>query len=304
MADLTVLFATHNGEKTLPQMLDALENVEPPTGDQIKIVAVDSASTDRSAELVKARSRKLHITLLSEARPGKNIALNKGLSEIEGDLVVLTDDDIVPARDWLISIRRIAEHQPSYDIFGGAIYPLWEEIPEEWVLRNVPKGWFGWTDFDEGPVGPNDVWGGNMAVRSRVFRKHRFFEGIGPNGTATYASGSEVEFTRRAAKNGHKCWHSRSSVVGHIVRAHQLTPEWLLQRAYNQARGRRRIKKIYHVEDRSAADIMRELFSAIFDLTHASLFGSFEDKFKTKFRLRSLQADLTERWAQTFQNFF
>src|SRR6516225_11198577 len=121
MADLTILFATHNGAPTLPRMLDALENLEP--GDsQVKIVAVDNASADGSAELIKARYGRLPITLLSEARLGKNIALNKGLSEIEGDLVVLTDDDIIPHRDWLTSIQRVAEEQPSYDIFGGAIY--------------------------------------------------------------------------------------------------------------------------------------------------------------------------------------
>src|SRR5262245_40508219 len=224
MVNLTILFATHNGAKTLPRMLDALECLEL---DRVKIVAVDNASTDGSADLINARSKKLHITLLSEARRGKNIALNKGLSEVEGDLVVLTDDDIVPRRDWLISILRVAEEQPSYDIFGGAIYPLWEQVPEEWVLWNVPKPLFGWTDFDEGPVVPECVWGGNMAVRSRVFGKHRFLEKIGPDGTLNYATGSETEFTSRAAKAGHKCWHSKRCVVGHIIRAHQLRPEWL-----------------------------------------------------------------------------
>ena len=156
MADLTILFATRNGAPTLPRMLDALENLEP-GGRPVKIVAVDNASTDGSAELIKERHGKLPITLLSESRLGKNIALNKGLSEIDGDLVVLTDDDIIPRHDWLTSIRRVAEEKPNYDIFGGAIYPLWEEIPEEWVLRNVAKGWFGWTDFTEGPVESNLV---------------------------------------------------------------------------------------------------------------------------------------------------
>jgi glycosyltransferase involved in cell wall biosynthesis len=294
MANLTILFATYNGAKTLPRMLNALENLEPPGG-RVRIVAVDNASTDSSADLIKARSGRLPITLLSEARRGKNIALNKGLSEIEGDLVVLTDDDIVPSRDWLVSIRHITETQPSFDIFGGAIYPLWEEIPEEWILRNVPKGWFGWTDFDEGPIEPNLVWGGNMTIRSRVLKDHRFCEGIGPDGTLKYAMGSEIEFTQRAAKVGHKCWHSPSSVVGHIVQAHQLRPEWLLQRAYNQAKGRRRIDKKNNVKDRKVDDVIRGLFRAPFALMHASLFGSFEDRFKEKFKLRTLQGDLAER---------
>jgi len=301
MGELTVLCSTYNGAETLPRMLDALEDLEPPDN-RVKIVAVDNASTDGSSDIIKARSEKLPITLLSEARLGKNIALNKGLSEIEGDLVVFTDDDIVPRRDWLVSISHIAEEQPNYDIFGGAIYPLWEENPKEWVLRNVPKGWFGWTDFNEGPVEPHRVWGGNMTVRSRVFSNHRFVEGIGPNGMRQYAAGSETEFTIRLAKTGHMCWHSRSSVVGHIIRARQLRPEWLLQRAYNQSRGWRRINQ-NNAEDRSTSGIMRDLFRATFDLTRASVSGSFEDEFRAKFRLRTLQGDLAERcsWRKAFK---
>src|SRR6516164_1146245 len=296
MADLTILFATRNGAPTLPRMLDALENLEP-GGRPVKIVAVDNASTDGSAELIRARYGKLPITLLSEARLGKNIALNRGLTEVEGDLVVLTDDDIIPRYDWLTSIRRVAEEQPSYDIFGGAIYPLWEEIPEEWVLRNVPKGWFGSTDFNEGPIKPDKVWGGNMTVRAKVFSDHRFFEGIGPNGTRKY---EDIEFTLRAAKAGHMCWHSRSAVVGHIIRADQLRSEWLLQRAYNQAKGWRH----FNSDKSSGGDVIRELFSAAYDLIHASLFGSFEDKFKAKLRLRRSQGDLVERcsWRKLFKN--
>jgi glycosyltransferase involved in cell wall biosynthesis len=290
MADVTILFATHNGAPTLPRMLDALENLAPGSG-PVKIVAVDNASTDGSEELIKARYGRLPITLLSEARLGKNIALNKGLSEIEGDLVVLTDDDIVPNHDWLASIRRVTEEQRGYDIFGGAIYPLWEEMPEEWVLRSVPKGWFGWTDFAEGPIEPTSVWGGNMTVRTKVFSDHRFFEGIGPNGTKKYAMGSDTEFMLRVAKVGHLCWHSRNSAVGHIVRAHQLRPEWLLQRAYNSAKGCHRAK----LDNRSGGEVIGELFSAACDLIHANLFGSFEHKFKAKFRLRSSQGALAER---------
>jgi len=281
------------------QMLDALEDLEAPIGG-FKIVAVDNASTDDSAALIKSRSATLPIELLTEPRLGKNAALNTGLTAIEGDLVVLTDDDVIPRPDWLASIRRITEEQQSYDIFGGAIYPVWEETPPEWLLRCSPKGYFGWTDFKEGPVEPGCVWGGNMTVRSTIFRDHRFFEGIGPNGTRNYAVGSETEFTRRVEKLGHRCWHSQSSVVGHIILRHQLEPEWLLQRAYNHARGWRRLNKPDDTQNRTPGldrepFVTREIIEAHLILLHARIFGSFDDQFTAKLRLRSLQGDLAER---------
>jgi len=94
------------------------------------------------------------------------------------------------------------------------------------------------------------------------------------------------------------CWHSRSAVVGHIIRADQLRSEWLLQRAYNQAKGWRH----FNSDKSSGGDVIRELFSAAYDLIHANLFGSFEDKFKAKLRLRRSQGDLVERcsWRKLF----
>jgi hypothetical protein len=62
-----------------------------------------------------------------------------------------------------------------------------------------------------------------MAVRTVVFHEHKFAEDIGPNGSATYAKGSEVEFTIRAAKAGYRRWHFHASPVGHIIRPYQLT---------------------------------------------------------------------------------
>jgi glycosyltransferase involved in cell wall biosynthesis len=80
-AGITVVFATHNGADTLPRMLDALEDLETPMGG-VKIVAVDNASTDNSAALIKARSASLPVELLTETRRGKSAALNRALSAI------------------------------------------------------------------------------------------------------------------------------------------------------------------------------------------------------------------------------
>jgi len=301
MAGLTVLFATHNGAPTLPRMLDALECLEVPLGG-FKIVAVDNASTDATAALIKAREARLPITLIHELRPGKNAALNKGLGSIEGDLVVLTDDDVIPRPDWLVSIRNLADELPHYDIFGGAIHPVWDEAPPEWVMRCVYKGMFAWTDFTEGPIEPRKVWGGNMAVRSRIFRDHKFFESVGPNGTRRYASCSEIEFTTRAARAGHRCWHSERVVVGHIVRAYQLTPEWLLQRSFNQGMGARHVAGADCEGDGAFLldylQYLKRRLMAAKDIVRSRLFGDFEEQFKVRFRLRYLQGDFAERRLQ------
>ncbi len=300
MSRVTVLFATLNGAHTLPRMLDTLQRLQPPTGGW-KVIAVDNGSEDDSLRILKQRAEKLPMLTLSEPRRGKNMALNAGLGHIEGDIVALTDDDIILPPDWLITIESVATQQVDYDIFGGAIDLVWEQPPPDWVLRCVPKGMYACTDFPEGPIHPFRVWGGSMAVRSSVIRKHRFAETIGPNGSSVYTAGSETDFATRAAGSGHRCWHFHASPVGHIVRPHQLNPEWLLQRAYNHARGKRRLYRMGNESSllRHALGFVRAaggITTAACRVTTSRLFGDFEDQFRASFSLRYCQGDFAERY--------
>jgi glycosyltransferase involved in cell wall biosynthesis len=308
LSRVTILFTTHNGADTLPRMLDTLQRLEPPIGGW-KVIAVDNGSDDDSLPILKARADKLPMMALSEPRRGKNIALNAGLAHREGDILALTDDDVLLPADWLTRIESVAAEQVGYDIFGGEIVPVWEQPPPDWVLRSVPERMYTCTDFPEGPIHPLQVWGPNMAVRSSVFRKHRFAENIGPDGSAFYARGSETEFTMRAARNGHRCWHFRASPVGHIIRSHQLRPEWLLQRAYNDARGIRRLSRmsyggpvleVFGYPVRHAFGFIKSygmLTTAACRLAFARLFGDFESRFRASLQLSYCQGDLAERLA-------
>ena len=56
-----------------------------------------------------------------------------GLAFVEGDIVALTDDDIILSADWLTMIEKIACRQTEFDIFGGPIFPVWEQPPPPWL---------------------------------------------------------------------------------------------------------------------------------------------------------------------------
>jgi len=178
MAFLTVLFATLNGARTLP----AHARHAGSSGIAVRRVEgrrVDNGSTDDSLNILEQHAGKIPMMVLKEPRRGKNIALNTGLAVVEGDIIALTDDDVILLpRDWLVSIENVGAARAEYDIFGGEIYPIWEEPPPMWVFQCVPKGFLGWTDFSEGPIEAYSIWGGNMAVRAAVFREHKFAEGV------------------------------------------------------------------------------------------------------------------------------
>jgi len=237
---LTVFIATHNGSPTLPRVLASYLKVQPPIGGW-KLVIIDNGSDDDSAQIIRSFVDRLPLVCISEPRRGKNRALNKGLQALEGDLAIFGDDDGVPDADWLVQLRRAADHHPDCAVFGGSIRPFWDAAPEGWILQWVRLApVFSATDPDwqEGPCDPTRVWGANMAVRAGLFRKgHRFDERLGPDGSATYAMGGETEFALRVAiAENLTCWHCKAARVGHIIPPRKMTRAWILKRAFHLGR--------------------------------------------------------------------
>ena len=244
--------ATHNGATTLPEVLEAHCQVQPPSGGW-KLVIVDNGSIDTTKEIIQSFADRLPLTRIFEPILGKNASLNAALASVEGDLVVLTDDDILPRCDWLVELRSAADSQPSFSVFGGNVALRWEAPPEKWILSWVDlDAAYGLTDtsWEEGPVRPGNVFGGNMAIRTQIFEAgFRFDSRIGPRG-ANYAMGSETELTKRLHKAGFKSWHCKRSVVEHIVRKPQMTAKWILGRAYRLGRGLYRLDVQHEYADR------------------------------------------------------
>lgn len=242
---LTVILATRNGARTLPGVLEAYCGLQAPIGGW-KFVVVDNRSVDQSRAIIESYLDRLPLTYLFEETPGKNAALNAALAYIAGDLVVFTDDDAFPNRDWLVCLRNAADAQPSYDIFGGAVLPRWETTPADWILKWVPAGpVFALTSpfLLDGPTIPLRIFGPNMAVRTKVFEDgFRFDSSIGPRGK-DYAMGSETEFVMRLAQHGHAAWHVHNATVEHFIRNFQMQKSWIFDRAVRLGRGHYRMTR-------------------------------------------------------------
>jgi glycosyltransferase involved in cell wall biosynthesis len=234
---LTVLIATYNGADTLPRTLAALCELEEPDSGW-RLLLVDNGSEDGTREVIDTYRQRLPLTHLFEPRPGKCRALNAGLERIEGDLVVFTDDDVIPEVDWLCQLRRCADERPEYSIFGGPVLPLWPSEPAEWITEWVPLSpVYSLLPRDEsGPREPRRVFGPNMAIRSEALRSGpRFDESLGPSGSR-YSQGDETDFLIRLSAAGHRAWFCREAAVRHIIKPIQLTERWILEKAAHFAR--------------------------------------------------------------------
>lgn len=228
---LTVVMPTHNGADTLSEALSAFCGIEPPPGGW-KFVIVDNGSTDSSRSIIDAFKSRLPLTYVFEPVLGKSTALNTGIGHISGDVVVFTDDDVLPKQDWLIQMRAAADLHPEFSLFGGCIVPHWAAHPEDWILK-IDQTVLAITGptWNEGPIASTLLFGPNMAVRTNVLEAgYRFDTSLGPAGSR-YRMGEDSDFVQRLGHAGFKAWHCKGGVVAHMIRKDQMRKAWVLGRA-------------------------------------------------------------------------
>lgn len=248
---VTVLFATRNRAAILQRVLtDYLQLTAPDDGWQL--IVVDNGSTDATPRVLEDFKARLPLEYVVEPAAGKNTALNTGLQHVRGDLIIFTDDDILPSPDWLQQYRRAAAEYPERAMFGGPVDACWPRTPESWVtvdgsVARACFGLFGLTEAEQ-KHGPDVFPGGNFALRTAIFRTHgyRYNPNIGPDGTSNFAMGSEAELQHRLLRDGYKRWWLRDARVLHIIREEQLSREYMLGRAGRWGRGTYRQDYLLH----------------------------------------------------------
>jgi len=234
--DVSVIFATKDRASLLADTLRALER-QNVAGIAWEVIVVDNASTDRTPEVLQEAAAKLPLIDLLEQSPGKNRALNRALDLARGDLLLFTDDDVIPDSDWIAEMVAAARRWPEHSIFGGRIVPRFPAETPMWLKKHRFTG-TAYAHFElPQPEGPMEKlpFGPNFMVRATAMRFTRYNEAIGPLGE-DYVSGSETELLLRLMRAGHKIIYVPGAVVDHVVRPDQLGIPWLLGRSYRLGR--------------------------------------------------------------------
>ncbi|HET8650035.1 MAG TPA: glycosyltransferase family 2 protein [Gemmatimonadales bacterium] len=234
--DFTILLATRNRAELLADTLAGIAAQHLP-GLRWEVIVVDNGSTDGTPEVLAEAAAKLPLVQEREPAPGKNRALNRGLALARGELVIFTDDDIVPDAEWISELLNAAARWPDAAIFGGRITPIMPPETPEWLAEHpFTEAAYARFELDQ-PEGRTSKlpFGPNFAVRARALDGIRFHEAIGPEGD-DYISGGEIEFLQRLERRGETIVYVPSARVGHVVRRDQLSVDWLFGRSYRLGR--------------------------------------------------------------------
>lgn len=236
--DFSILFATCNRNDLLEQTLHGFTKLNT-EGFSWEIILVDNAGNDNTARIVEDFATSLPIKYLVEKNPGKNNALNAGLKYATGELIIFTDDDVIPDPMWAKELVECAARWNGCDLFGGRILPRFPSgLPVPVTDNNFFRSAYVIADWElpEGDFPVENIWGPNMMVRRRVFDSGMCFDpSIGPRGS-NYIMGSESEFCLRAYAAGHKSVYAPAALVHHQIRPVQLSNSWIHGRAFRTGR--------------------------------------------------------------------
>lgn len=212
--NVSIIIPNYNGEKllkkNLPGILNAAGFFKTKTENKVEIIVVDDASTDASIEEIKKINAELKI-IKNEKNLGFASTVNKGVREAKGDIVVLLNTDVVPEKDFLISLL---EHFNDSKIFAvGCMDKSIEDSKEILRGRGIGKWERGFLMHSRGDVNKNNtLW---VSGGSGAFRKELWEKLGGLNTIYNPFYWEDIDLSYRALKSGYKILFDSKSVVIH-----------------------------------------------------------------------------------------
>jgi glycosyltransferase involved in cell wall biosynthesis len=239
---VSVILCTRNRASGLAQSLAALGNAKFPTDWKIEVIVVDNASTDNTAVVVQnAKLQKMEVRYLFESKKGKANALNAGLAEARGDIILFTDDDVLVAEDWLEQIVS-ALLNDKCDAVTGQI-SLAPELLRPWMTP-IHRWWLASSHDAQMHEGVRELIGANMGFRRSVLERVPAFDpelGPGARGLA-----EDTLFGWQLAEAGYRVEYAPKAAVVHRLDVSRLRRFHWIEDA--RKRGRTEAYLVHHWE--------------------------------------------------------
>jgi len=237
--DASIIVCTYNRAKSLRDTLRALKAQQPVAGREWEVIVVDNNSKDDTQQAIAEFQHEWPLLRYEfEREQGLSHARNHGIAVARGDILLFTDDDVIPEPDWLETTLSGLEKYNA-DACGGYIAPIWETPPPDWLtdrfhgflaVRTERRDDYAITSPSEAPFGAN------IAFRREVFQKVGGFDTRRGRKGNVLASGEDGELFERILSAGLKTVFLGQSRVHHKVESFRLTKRYLRRWRFQTSR--------------------------------------------------------------------
>lgn len=205
MASVSIIICTRDRAASLARTLAAIRDVALPPGTDCEVLVVDNASTDDT----EAVARAAQVRYLREPARGLARARNTGLAAARGDVLVFTDDDVRPEREWLTRLTAPILSGEAEAVAGGV--RLAPHLARPWMSA-YHRAWLAGTD-DLDPQHPSRMVGANMAIARTVLTRVPSFD---PElGSGALGCGEDTLFALQVREAGFRIAAALDAAVEH-----------------------------------------------------------------------------------------
>lgn len=237
---VSVVICTFNRMSGLGAVLDDLAAQRGIPDPGWEVLVVDNNSSDGTRMEVERRIALgvLPLRYVFEGTQGKSHALNRGIAEARGSILVFTDDDVRIPPEWLAEIIRPFD-DPTCMGVAGAVEPEWPGPPPRWVSAEPPyRMMAAIVQYSQPAAGSTRVppIGANAAWRREVFERQGGFRSeLGPAGAAS-PLGEDTELGLRMIARGEEVRFAPAARIRHPVAEDRLTRRYFLDWYYDSGR--------------------------------------------------------------------
>ncbi|MBS3057916.1 MAG: glycosyltransferase [Candidatus Diapherotrites archaeon] len=201
----SIIVRAFNSEKTIRKCIKCILKARIPEGTEI-LAVFSKLSKDNTLEELKEFGKKIRI--VKHSLKGFGAALNVGIENSKGSVLVFCDDDLMVSKEWITELLKPLKDEKIAGA-SGPVLPLETNFFGKCVAAlGYPGGGYYRLKEEGFTKNPNM----NLTIRKKVFQKAGKFR-------EDFKFGNEdTEFFQRALGKGLKFWFSPKAIAQHPVR--------------------------------------------------------------------------------------
>lgn len=126
----TVVIPTYNRVTSLDLCVRGIA-AQDYASDQLQVIVVNDGGAEIPTTMQREWAQSLDITILTQTNAGSGAARNTGVEHAANEWIAFTDDDCVPAPDWLTQLAETLATETNLAIGGATLNGLPENVYSE-----------------------------------------------------------------------------------------------------------------------------------------------------------------------------
>jgi GT2 family glycosyltransferase len=223
----SVIVPTHGRPEQVSRCLSALA-ASGFSREHFEVLIVDDGRTLNPAqcEALCSSAAGLQVSIVGQDQSGPAAARNAGALRARGRYLAFTDDDCLPAADWLARLEGHLQAEPDA-LVGGFTRNALPAVPFSTASQLLIDYLYSYYHVEQ--TGARFFTTNNMAMDAAAFRALGGFDGSFP-----LAAGEDREFCERWQRSGRPLRYAEDAVVSH---AHHLDFSGFVRQHFNYGRG-------------------------------------------------------------------